>query len=214
MIDYQFPRTLTELPHKYCEVFMARVSKSIDLIRNDVMHACIALFNEKGLKFTMDDVAKACGISKKTMYVIYKDKEEMFLAVVDFLFDRIKESEALVLADDSLPTVDKVKKLLGVLPESYKEMDFGKFYVLRDKYPLIFKKVEERLETGWETTIQLLEQGIKEGVLKPVDINLVKLMYEATLEQFFRRDYVKRSGVSYNKTLSQVVDILVEGIKA
>ncbi len=214
MIDYQFPRTLTELPHKYCEVFMARVSKSIDLIRNDVMHACIALFNEKGLKFTMDDVAKACGISKKTMYVIYKDKEEMFLAVVDFLFDRIKESEALVLADDSLPTVDKVKKLLGVLPESYMEMDFGKFYVLRDKYPLIFEKVEERLETGWETTIQLLEQGIKEGVLKPVDINLVKLMYEATLEQFFRRDYVKRSGVSYNKTLSQVVDILVEGIKA
>ncbi len=193
---------------------MARVSKSIDLIRNDVMHACIALFNEKGLKFTMDDVAKACGISKKTMYVIYKDKEEMFLAVVDFLFDRIKESEALVLADDSLPTIDKVKKLLGVLPESYKEMDFGKFYVLRDKYPLIFEKVEERLETGWETTIQLLEQGIKEGVLRPVDINLVKLMYEATLEQFFRRDYVKRSGVSYNKTLSQVVDILVEGIKA
>ncbi len=214
MIDYQFPRTLTELPHKYCEVFMARVSKSIDLIRNDVMHACIALFNEKGLKFTMDDVAKACGISKKTMYVIYKDKEEMFLAVVDFLFDRIKESEALVLADDSLPTVDKVKKLLGVLPESYMEMDFGKFYVLRDKYPLIFEKVEERLETGWETTIQLLEQGIKEGVLKHVDINIVKLMYEATLEQFFRRDYVKRSGVSYNKTLSQVVDILVEGIKA
>ncbi len=193
---------------------MARVSKSIDEIKNDVMRSCISLFNEKGLKFTMDDVASDCRISKKTMYVIFKDKEEMFLAVVDYLFDGIKMSESLVLGDDSLSTVEKIRKILGVMPESYKEMDFGRFYLLRDKYPAIFAKVEERLETGWETTLELLEQGQKEGVIRKVDISLVKLMFEATLEQFFRRDYISKNNFNYNETLAEVVDILIEGIKA
>ncbi|MCR5278921.1 MAG: TetR/AcrR family transcriptional regulator [Lachnospiraceae bacterium] len=178
------------------------------------MRSCISLFNEKGLKFTMDDVASDCRISKKTMYVIFKDKEEMFLAVVDYLFDGIKMSESLVLGDDSLSTVEKIRKILGVMPESYKEMDFGRFYLLRDKYPAIFAKVEERLETGWETTLELLEQGQKEGVIRKVDISLVKLMFEATLEQFFRRDYISKNNFNYNETLAEVVDILIEGIKA
>ena len=192
---------------------MARVSKSIDEIKEEIMHACIVLFNEKGLKFTMDDVAGYCHISKKTMYVVYSDKEDLFLAVVDYLFDGIKESEREVVKDNKLTTLEKIRKILGVMPESYKELDFGKMYLLKDKYPSIYEKVEKRLETGWETTIELMEQGVKEGVLKPVDLSMVKLMFEATIEQFFRRDVISKSRLSYGEALNQVVDIIIEGIR-
>ncbi|MBP5151784.1 MAG: TetR/AcrR family transcriptional regulator [Lachnospiraceae bacterium] len=192
---------------------MARVSKSIDEIKEEIMRACIVLFNEKGLKFTMDDVAGYCHISKKTMYVVYSDKEALFLAVVDYLFDGIKESEREVMRDKNLTTLEKIRKILGVMPESYRELDFGKMYILKDKYPAIYEKVEKRLETGWETTIELMEQGIKEGVLKPVDISIVKLMFESALEQFFRRDVFSKTPLSYREALDQVVDIILEGIK-
>jgi AcrR family transcriptional regulator len=193
---------------------MARVSGDISEVKARVMQACIALFNEKGLKFTMDDVASTCHISKKTMYVIYRDKEDLFYALVDYLFDGIKESENEVVSDTSLSTLEKIRKILGVMPESYRELDFGKIYLIRDKYPGIYKKVEERLETGWETTIALMEQGIKEGVVRPVNIPMVKMMFEAALEQFFRRDVVSRNNLTYNEALDQVVDIILEGIKA
>jgi hypothetical protein len=100
------------------------------------------------------------------------------------------------------------------MPESYRELDFGKIYLIRDKYPGIYKKVEERLETGWETTIALIEQGIKEGVVRPVNIPMVKMMFEASLEQFFRRDVVARNNLTYNEALDQVVNIILEGIRA
>ena len=193
---------------------MARVSGDISEVKARVMQACIALFNEKGLKFTMDDVASSCHISKKTMYVIYRDKEDLFYALVDYLFDGIKESENEVVSDTSLTTLEKIRKILGVMPESYRELDFGKIYLIRDKYPGIYKKVEERLETGWETTIALIEQGIKEGVVRPVNIPMVKMMFEASLEQFFRRDVVSRNNLTYNEALDQVVDIILEGIRA
>ena len=58
-----------------------------------ILEGTIKAFNEKGLKFTMDDVAKILGMSKKTIYTVFRDKESMFLAMVDYMFDSIKESE-------------------------------------------------------------------------------------------------------------------------
>lgn len=192
---------------------MPKSQKSTEELRESIMQACITLFNKKGLKFTMDDVATHCHISKKTMYVVFNDKEELFLAMVDYLFDGIKKSEQEVINDLSLSTLGKIRKILGVMPESYKEIDFEKLYLLKDKYPVIYKKVEKRLESGWDTTIALLEKGQKEGVVKPVNILLVKLIYEAAVEQFFQRDILVSNKISYQKAIDEVVDIVVEGIR-
>ena len=166
-----------------------------------ILEGTIKAFNEKGLKFTMDDVAKILGMSKKTIYTVFRDKESMFLAMVDYMFDSIKESEQQIVEDDALSTVEKIRRILGVIPESYRDVDFRQLYLLKDKYPVIYKQVEKRLETGWETTIQLLEQGMAEGVIRKVSIPIVKMMLEATVEQFFQRDILIQSGLSYLEAL-------------
>lgn len=178
-----------------------------------VLNACIDLFNQKGLKFTMDDLAKKMGMSKKTLYTIFEDKQALFIEMVDYLFASIQVSKKQVMNDDSLSTLEKIKKILGVMPESYSQIDFRQLYGLKDKYPKIYKRVENHLETGWEDTIHLLEQGIEEGVIRDVSIPLVKMMLEASLEQFFQRDILIRAGLSYQEALNEVVCILVEGIK-
>ena len=72
----------------------------------------------------MDDVAKILGMSKKTIYTVFRDKESMFLAMVDYMFDSIKESEQQIVEDDALSTVEKIRRILGVIPESYRDVDF------------------------------------------------------------------------------------------
>lgn len=181
-------------------------------LKETILEETIQAFNEKGLKFTMDDVAKMLGMSKKTIYTVFRDKESLFYAMVDYMFDSIKESEKAILEDESLSTLEKVRKILGVMPESYKDIDFRQLYLLKDKYPAIYKQVEKRLETGWETTIALLEQGMQEGVIRKVDIPIVKMMLEASLEQFFQRDILIRNQLSYMEALDEVVEILVDGI--
>lgn len=181
-------------------------------LREMILEGTIKAFNRKGLKFTMDDIARELAISKKTIYMVFADKESLFLAMVDYMFDHIKESEEAVVQDTSLSTKEKIKKILGVMPEGYKEVDFRQLYLLRERYPAIYKRVEERLETGWETSIALIEQGIAEGVIRPVRIPLLKMMLEAALEQFFQRDILLRNQISYQEALTEAVDILVEGI--
>ena len=181
-------------------------------LREAILDGTIKAFNKKGLKFTMDDIAAQLGISKKTIYTVFSDKNSLISEMVDYCFDFIKESEKRVLEDNSLDTVEKIRAILGVLPESYKDIDFRQLYLLKDKYPKIYKKVEQRLETGWETTIALLEKGMEEGKIRQVKIPILKTMMEATIEQFFRRDVLIANKISYQEALDEVVNILVDGI--
>ena len=181
-------------------------------LRQQILEGTIRAFNQKGIKFTMDDIAKQLGISKKTIYTVFADKEELLLAMVDYMFDSIKESEMKILHNGGLTTVEKIRRILGVLPEGYRDVDFRQLYMLKDKYPTIYNRLERRLETGWETTINLIERGISEGVIRPINIQLLKVMLESALEQFFQRDVLIRNDLTYNDALDQVVEILVEGI--
>ena len=181
-------------------------------LKERIMEGAVTCFQEKGIKFTMDDLAEKLGMSKKTIYTVVEGKDELLVEMVEHVFSSIKESEAQVLWDENLTTVDKVRKILGVFPDAYKDINFQGVFELRDKYPEIYRLVEERLETGWEATIALLEQGMTEGVIRKIDIPIFKMIYEASLEQFFKRDILQRNGISYQRALEEVVEILVDGI--
>ena len=176
-------------------------------LKDDILEATIQAFQKKGLKFTMDDIASLLGISKKTIYTVFPDKNSLVLEMVDYCFSSIKESEQKVLQDLSLDTVGKIRAILGVLPEGYRELD-----QLKERYPEVYEKVKSRLETGWESTISLLEQGITEGKIRNIQIPILKTMMEATLEQFFQRDVLVQNGISYHEALDEVVSILIDGI--
>mgnify|MGYP002704100472 FL=1 len=67
--------------------------KKVNNLRESILEGTLQVFNQNGLKFTMDDIASLLKISKKTIYTVFRDKEELFLAMVDCLFDQIKEEE-------------------------------------------------------------------------------------------------------------------------
>lgn len=181
-------------------------------LSNRILNETIHIFNEKGLKFTMDDIARQLHISKKTIYTVFPDKNSLISKMVDYCFDSIKKSETAILEDDTLDTIEKLRRILGVLPETYHDINFQQLYVLKDRYPKIYNKVEMRLETGWENTIFLMEKGMEEGCIRNISIPLFKSMFEAALEQFFRRDILVRNKISYQEALAEVVNILINGI--
>ena len=181
-------------------------------LQQKLLEAAIVVFNQKGMKFTMDDLARQLEISKKTIYTVFLNKEELLYGMVDYMFDSIKESERAIVEDGSLSLIEKIRSILVVLPAGYRELDFSQLYQLKEKYPRIYQKVEHRLETGWETTIALLEQGIAEGVIRPIRIPIFKMMFEAALEQFFQRDILAMNKISYAEALDEVLGILMDGI--
>ena len=80
--------------------------------KQQVLDAALAVFGRKGIRFTMDDVAKEAGMSKKTLYVLFADKQALLSDVVEYCFASIKAAERQVIGDSSLSTLQKIQKIL------------------------------------------------------------------------------------------------------
>ncbi|MBE6989786.1 MAG: TetR/AcrR family transcriptional regulator [Ruminococcaceae bacterium] len=193
---------------------MAKITPNHPELRQRILDATIPLFNTRGLKFTMDELARSLGMSKKTIYAVFPDKATLLHEMVDYCFDFIREGKSQILRRDGQELTQKLRQVLGLLTDKYESIDLSRLHVLREKYPAVYAHVAERLETGWEDTVALLEQGVAAGVLRPVSIPIFKTMMESTLEQFFQSDLLLRSGLTYKQALDQVVDILLRGIIA
>lgn len=181
-------------------------------IKKKIMDAVISQFNSKGMKFTMDDISKELHISKKTIYKEFNDKDELFFATVDYGFSAIKEKEAEIVADDSLELLEKIEKLIVCLPDNYKNIDFRRVYQLREKFPDVYKKIAERVESDWGETERLLEQAMNEGLIRKMPISFIKLIIEGAIEKFLSSKELSSTGYSYEESLNEMINIVMNGL--
>ena len=182
-------------------------------LKNRILDETIKIFNTKGFKCTMDDIARGCGISKKTIYTVYKDKEELFLAMVDYLFDGVKREQLKVMSDEELDVIEKIRRIMSAMPASYSDIDFSKLGELKEKFPTVYFAVKAKLESGWESTFYLMDTAREQKLIRAdADKFIVKLMFEASMEHFFQSDALKENNISYGEALAKVVDVLIDGI--
>jgi AcrR family transcriptional regulator len=100
-----------------------------EIIRGEIVEAASILFQQYGLhKTTMEDIAKAAGKGKSTLYYYFTNKDEVFEAVV---IKEINEVQAVVIR-----TVEQVKSATEKL-RIYSATNFAE---LRKKV-ILFKMV-------------------------------------------------------------------------
>ena len=177
-----------------------------------ILEGALNVFKKKGPKFTMDDIASEMKMSKKTIYTVFNDKNELMCAMVDYTFDLIKEAEDRVYNDNTLSTVDKLRSILVVLPEKYYAYDFSAMQVLAAKYPKAYHMLKERLESGWDKTFDLLKKGMEEGSVREISLPVFKLMYESSIERILVGDFLKENNMRYPEALEYMASVLIDGI--
>lgn len=186
----------------------------MDQARQKCIDCAIQLCSSQGLDFTMSQLAAQLGMSKKTLYVLFDSKEALLLAVVDSMFDAVKADEAKILARQDLSLADKVRQLVVVLPDSYKNLDWSRLQGVEGKYPAVYGRIRQRLESEWEPTLELLRQGMEQGVLRPFQPGLLRAVVEGVMEHFLSSDALQREGIGYVQALDGMMDLLMEGILA
>lgn len=187
---------------------------SMDQARQKCIDCAIQLCSSQGLDFTMSQLAAQLGMSKKTLYVLFDSKEALLLAVVDTMFDAVKADEAKILARQDLSLADKVRQLVVVLPDSYKNLDWSRLQGVEEKYPAVYGRIRQRLESEWEPTLELLRQGMEQGELRPFQPGLLRAVVEGAMEHFLSSDALQREGIGYVQALDGMMDLLMEGILA
>ena len=185
-----------------------------DELRVRILDEAARQFDKKGIKFTMDDLARALGMSKKTIYAVFADKKSIMTETIDRFFDDALIEEEMILNDESLSIIEQLKAIIGSVPERYTQNDLTQLYVLKEKYPSVYRHWQHCRENYWEGVGILIKRGIEKGEIRPVALPILKTMFQATIEQFFQDDVLVKNHISYRRALEEVASILVDGIIA
>lgn len=182
-------------------------------LRLRILEATLQIFNHKGPALTLTDICQELKISKKTIYTVFKDKEDLLMEMIDWCFSEIKENEKAIIEDPHLSLTEKIRKVIIVLPARYREFNWRQLAKVREKYPELHKAIQKRIESDWEETIRLLEEGIKEGAVRPISIPVLKLMIEASIVHFLESDDLEAAHLTYPKALDEMMEIVMHGIE-
>ncbi len=154
---------------------------------------------------SMDDIAANLGMSKKTIYQYFKDKDELVEAVVE----NVIETNQCACNEDrerAINAVHEIFLVMDMMAEMFKTMNPSILFDMQKYHPSAYRKFQKhRNEYLYNICSQNLERGICEALFRPeiqVDI-LARYRVETMLIAFnpeFQRS-VKQSLLEIEKEI-------------
>lgn len=113
---------------------------------------------------TMDDVASEFGISKKTLYQYFSDKEDLVSQVIDYFLDNAEVSLTSATQDNAIDYMFKVRNHVAHIIKFYNNnIEFE----LKKIYPHLHKKVyEAKRQRIYKNTFDNIKKGIEQGLYR------------------------------------------------
>lgn len=153
--------------------------------QNDILDAAEKVFFEKGFNVAkMDDVADAAELSKGTLYLYFKNKEELYFGLTHrALLSLTKRFKKVVDADGT-----GMEKMINIGNAFYafskEEPDFYKSIALYEMSQMeateegerVMQRCHETAKTVMELVATPLVQGIKDGTIRK-DVHPVKTAF-------------------------------------
>lgn len=170
------------------------------------------LEKEKPLKLTMDDIASALKMSKKTIYKYFASKDELVKAVV-WVRAQILKKNIEKIADQDVNVIQKFLnltdflltrglKFLQVFLEPMAEMD-----------PKWWEKLEEfRAKLLTENISKIVNQGKAEGLVIDRDTEIIKDIYISAIRGLVNPVFLKKSNMPVQHVVTVMLEILFRGM--
>lgn len=181
-------------------------------MKERIAQVAIQEIRQRGLKFSIREVAGRLGISTKTLYQYFASKEQIVEHIVLQSIEEMKEEERRVLGDPSLRIPAKLRQVLTNLPRGFAFRDIGILKELEQRYPKQWAAIDDYLQNGWDNFRVLVREGIETGDIRPFDIELFIDVYVGGLYRLMDRRAREGRDLSLETALARMVELLLAGI--
>jgi AcrR family transcriptional regulator len=142
------------------------------MAKERILQKAYELFFRYGVRsVSMDDIAAQLGMSKKTLYQYFTDKEELVdAALSSFLEDNRRQCLSDKQKADN--AIHEVLLAFDMMQEMFSNMNPSIVFDLEKYHPAVSKKIQHHKQVFlYQVIKQNLERGIKEELYRP-DINV------------------------------------------
>lgn len=144
-------------------------------------------FNRFGIRsVSMDDIAAALGMSKKTLYQHFADKEELVSACFSQVMEHNRH-QCLIDQKRAENPIHEIFLAFDMMQEVFANMNPAVIYEMEKYHPEAFKKFQE-FKYGFLYSVisSNLERGVKEEIYRPeIDVDVItRLRIEGVMLPF------------------------------
>jgi len=187
--------------------------EEIDRRRHEIFQSAVPLIVNQGYDNTsMQDIAQAAGVGKSTLYDYFPTKLHVLLFVFEEELTNLQaQCENIIVQELTLQEkftnvlktylnfLIKNKGLFGVITTRAVQLELaGREQIMKRRY-------------AYQDLVRsLLEQGIRQGLFRPINTRLTARMLISATEVL---SYTTRPTGTPEEMLADVMDIFMEGIK-
>lgn len=156
-------------------------------MKEETLQEIADLFKRFGIKSqTMDDIARHLGISKKTLYKSFSDKNDLVLKTLRFLnhrdcehMDEVREKE--------LNAIDENYVISKHVLDQFRDIHPSVWYDLKRYHPEAMKEMDEFMEKEiYQWVCENLQKGIEQGLYRDdLKIPIIAGIYISRIKDFF-----------------------------
>lgn len=167
--------------------------------RQKIIEAAALMFRTYGIRaVTMDMLANELGISKRTIYEKFRDKDELLSGVLKWM--AVKQKEAVVkVFGESENVIAAIFRLFDMMCEHFSNMSPAFRLDMEKYYNNIVKKLFESDELPYSAdNIEMLKRGIKEGIFrKDIDVDITNQCLNEVLRMPGEKDIYRSENNSH-----------------
>lgn len=165
------------------------------------------------ISLSVDGIASGLGISKKTLYKVFPSKEFLVRRLVQMVMaEAAMRIHTIVTSDQRLP--EKLSHILAFFSILFRRMDSDLGRELHYRMPEVWQMVEQfREQKLQENVVKLLEQGVREEVIRPdIDRDLFIKAFVAVAQAIIRPSTLLIDTRSPQQVLTQIITMMYTGI--
>ena len=183
-----------------------------------IAQAAKTVFAERGYQgATLEEIAQRAGMSKATIYIYYKNKDDLFLQVVEELVHTAITETAEEAASAKAP----LEKLAGIVRSKImfyeREREFFRIYLNEKQGLEVAPKDPHKLALremylqGVEATAMVLQEGIEAGVLRPIDSRRLAFYLQEMISTILEQRILGKAQDSVDEAIEQLLDLFLHG---
>ncbi|MBF6598095.1 MAG: TetR/AcrR family transcriptional regulator [Fermentimonas sp.] len=181
-------------------------------IKDRIVDKAGELFFQYGIKnISMDELASSLGMSKRTIYEIFKDKEDILRSLILKLGDERNRIFEEFLEEG----LNVVEVFINVI-EIQRKMPVSNAKFLQDiykYYPKIVKLMQENIEKNNVFLREFLLTGIGQGYIRDdLNVEVTAFLVEQSTYTYIRASYLEKPPFSFSDLFYTMMINFVRGI--
>ena len=181
-------------------------------MKDKVLKTAEKVITRRGTKFTMDELAAALNMSKRTLYEQFASKEELIETIFLVRMDRWEEYHHKLMEDAEIPVERFLHDYFIPSSKDYPIVTSELLGLLLRHYPNVKEKLLARSENEWKRLEAYLTRQNEAGNITTPDVQVLIFILQS-LMVFATSKYVENNDAKqYMKSLEDSIAVVLTGI--